>query len=244
MCVNFSCPPLLFFSFISSNSFTLNSYLYGSRFPYIVPKSVQFYLAFIYMRLSISLYRYGNMYLYTCVRISRGLAPDDHPCGPTLKDTPSTKGNISNNGGGLGGPGLLTLMWFSAGYWPQTMHILRSLPAWNDHFFILPLFLIYSCLDFPLGTCNICTLRGVFWSHNGSSKYLDSPWVCSPLGTSYLLPLLCPDMQDPIEQVYRCILGIGLVSSLARVWQTLSVKGQVVDILSRAVSCYNSPPPL
>lgn len=42
---------------------SLRSYLYSSRFLYIVPKSVKFYLTFIYMRLSISIYRYGKIYL-------------------------------------------------------------------------------------------------------------------------------------------------------------------------------------
>ena len=49
---------------------SLKSYLYSSRFLYIVPKSVKFYLTFIYMRLRISIYRYGKIYLYMHAHIS------------------------------------------------------------------------------------------------------------------------------------------------------------------------------
>ena len=49
---------------------SLKSYLYSSRFLYIVPKSVKFYLTFIYMRLRISIYRCGKIYLYMHAHIS------------------------------------------------------------------------------------------------------------------------------------------------------------------------------
>ena len=71
-----------------------------------------------------------------------------------------------------------------------------------------------------------------------------SPWATSAapnMWTTFRPPLpsalyTLATSLGPILQVYRCIFGIILSCSLARLWQTLSLKGQIVNILGCTIS--------